>query len=152
MSDISAAPLKIGRILDLLPHRYPFLLVDRVVEIQRMSNIRAYKNLTFNEPFFQGHFPEQPILPGIYIMESMAQTADILLLLSEQNRGKLPLFFQVSQMRFYHPVYPGARLYLSAQLISDAGNGMYDCRVTAKTDAGRAAVGVITLAMKAKSE
>ena len=91
-------------------------------------------------------------MPGIYIMESMAQTADILLLLSEQNRGKLPLFFQVSQMRFYHPVYPGARLYLSAQLISDAGNGMYDCRVTAKTDAGRAAVGVITLAMKAKSE
>jgi 3-hydroxymyristoyl/3-hydroxydecanoyl-(acyl carrier protein) dehydratase len=136
----------------ILPHREPLLLVDRVTELQLPDRIEAEVDIQKDWQIFQGHFPEQPILPGIYIMESMAQTADILLLLSEQNRGKLPLFFQVSQMRFYHPVYLGARLYLSAQLISDAGNGMYDCRVTAKTDAGRAAVGVITLAMKAKSE
>ena len=126
----------------ILPHREPLLLVDRVTELQLPDRIEAEVDIQKDWQIFQGHFPEQPILPGIYI----------LLLLSEQNRGKLPLFFQVSQMRFYHPVYPGERLYLSAQLISNAGNGMYDCRVTAKTDAGRAAAGVITLAMKAKSE
>lgn len=84
------------------------------------GSVEAEVDIQKDWQIFQGHFPEQPILPGIYIMESMAQTADILLLLSEQNRGKLPLFFQVSQMRFYHPVYPGVRLYLSAQLTSDS--------------------------------
>ena len=135
----------------ILPHREPLLLVDRVTKLYPPDRIEAEVDIQTDWQIFQGHFPEKPVLPGIYIMESMAQTADILLLLMEQNRGKLPLFFQVSQMRFYHPVYPGERLYLSAQLVCDAGNGMYDCGVTAKTDAGRAAVGMITLAMKAAS-
>lgn len=129
--------MKKEEIKKILPHREPLLLVDRVTELQLPDRIEAEVDIQKDWQIFQGHFPEQPVLPGVYIMESMAQTADILLLLSEQNRGKLPLFFQVSQMRFYHPVYPGERLYLSAQLVSDAGNGMYDCRVTAKTDAVR---------------
>lgn len=136
----------------ILPHREPLLLVDRVTELELPDWIEAEVDIQEDWQIFQGHFPGQPVLPAIYIMESMAQTADILLLLLEQNRGKLPLFFQVSQMRFYHPVYPGERLYLSAQLIFDAGNGMYDCRVTANTDVGRVAAGVITLAMKANIE
>lgn len=77
----------------ILPHREPLLLVDRVTELQLPDRIEAEVDIQKDWQIFQGHFPEQPILPGIYIMESMAQTADILLLLSEQNRGKLPLFF-----------------------------------------------------------
>ena len=120
MSDISAAPLKIGRILDLLPHRYPFLLVDRVVEIQRMSNIRAYKNLTFNEPFFQGHFPGVPVMPGVLIIEALAQAGGLLVLHGfdpSETAGKLFLFSGLEKVRFRRPVFPGDRLDLECRLI-----------------------------------
>ena len=132
----------------ILPHREPLLLVDRVTMLTAGERIEAEVNVDADWMIFAGHFPEKPVLPGIYIMESMAQTADLLLLYPEENRGKLPLFFQVSQMRFYHPVYPTDQMYLTAQLMSDAGNGMYDCRVTARTKQCRVAAGIITLALK----
>ena len=121
MSDISAAPLKIGRILDLLPHRYPFLLVDRVVEIQRMSNIRAYKNLTFNEPFFQGHFPGTPVMPGVLILEALAQVGAVAILSLPENRGKIALFGGVKNARFKRQVIPGDVLELECTLTKRRG-------------------------------
>lgn len=114
MSDTSAAPLNIGRILELLPHRYPFLLVDRVVEVCPMSSIKAYKNITFNEPFFQGHFPGTPVMPGVLIIEALAQTGIVLVAHSlskgETLDDKLCLFTGIEKARFRRPVIPGDRL------------------------------------------
>ena len=121
MSDISAAPLKIGRILDLLPHRYPFLLVDRVVEIQRMSNIRAYKNLTFNEPFFQGHFPGTPVMPGVLIIEALAQVGAIAILSLEENKGKIAYFGGIKNAKFKRQVKPGDVLTLETTMTRTFG-------------------------------
>lgn len=134
----------------ILPHREPLLLVDRVTALEEGKRITAEVTVQKDWPVFEGHFPEHPVLPGIYLVESMAQTADILLLEMDGNQGKLPLFFQISMMRFYHPVYPGDQLQMTAELTADAGSGMYDCRVTARTQKGRAAAGIITLAMRDK--
>ena len=139
-------------IQSILPHRKPLLLVDRVITLEEGKKITAEVTVQKDWPVFEGHFPEYPVLPGIYLTESMAQTADILLLKMDGNQGKLPLLFQIREMRFFHPVYPGAQLEMMAEVIADAGNGMYDCRVSARTENGRAAAGIITLAMKGKQE
>ncbi|MBQ7618258.1 MAG: 3-hydroxyacyl-ACP dehydratase FabZ [Desulfovibrio sp.] len=100
-------------IFHLLPHRFPFLLVDRVVECVPNSHLRAYKNVSLNEPFFQGHFPDQPIMPGVLILEAMAQAGGILGLAglgSDQN--KLFLFRGVDGAKFRRQVLPGDRLDL----------------------------------------
>ena len=106
--------LGIKSILDYLPHRYPFLLVDRVVEVKRGESIRAYKNLTFNEPFFQGHFPGVPVMPGVLIIEAMAQAGVLLVAHSlpegENLSDKLCLFTGIEKARFRRPVVPGDRL------------------------------------------
>ncbi len=104
----------IQEILDLLPHRYPFLLVDRVRELAPGEYIKAYKNLTFNEPFFQGHFPGTPVMPGVLIIEALAQTGVILVVHSYpdlfESRDKLYLFAGIEKARFRAPVRPGDRL------------------------------------------
>lgn len=106
--------MDIERILGLLPHRYPFLLVDRVVECVAGSHIKAYKNVTFNEPFFQGHFPGVPIMPGVLILEALAQTGGLLAASSlEGSLGeKLFLFTGLDQVKFRRQVVPGDRLDL----------------------------------------
>ena len=108
------ATLGIKDILDHLPHRYPFLLVDRVVDVVRGESIRAYKNLTFNEPFFQGHFPGMPVMPGVLIIEAMAQTGILLVAHSlpegQSLNDKLCLFSGIERARFRRPVVPGDRL------------------------------------------
>lgn len=107
-------PLDIKALLNLLPHRYPFLLVDRVLELVPMERIRAYKNLTFNEPFFQGHFPDAPVMPGVLIIEAMAQAGIVLVAssLSDANsmNDSLYLFTGIEKARFRRPVRPGDRL------------------------------------------
>lgn len=107
-------PIDINRIMSLLPHRYPFLLVDRVVEYTAGESIRAYKNVTINEPFFQGHFPGAPIMPGVLILEALAQTGGILASLSLQDNleGKLFLFTGLDNVKFRRQVIPGDRLDL----------------------------------------
>jgi 3-hydroxyacyl-[acyl-carrier-protein] dehydratase len=119
LADASAPALHIDAILKRLPHRYPFLLVDRVLEYQLDKRIRALKNVTCNEPFFGGHFPERPVMPGVMIIEALAQTAGILCFLSanvipdEQTRF---YFVGIDQARFRKPVEPGDQLLLTARI------------------------------------
>jgi 3-hydroxyacyl-[acyl-carrier-protein] dehydratase len=111
--------LDIYAILKYLPHRYPFLLVDRVLECKSGESIRAVKNVTFNEPFFTGHFPERPVMPGVMILEALAQTAGIL---TYNTLGKVPnqntrfYFAGIDGCRFRRPVEPGDQLILTARV------------------------------------
>ncbi|WP_461832825.1 3-hydroxyacyl-ACP dehydratase FabZ [Desulfothermus sp.] len=108
--------MDIRKILDLLPHRFPFLLVDRVLEFEKEKSLVAIKNVTINEPYFQGHFPEYPVMPGVLIVEAMAQAGGILTINSMDNvpKGKLFLFSGIEKVRFRRPVYPGDQLILKA--------------------------------------
>lgn len=115
MEDTIFKPLKINDIMKLLPHRYPFLLIDRVTEFIPREKIVAYKNLTFNENFFQGHFPSAPVMPGVLIIEAMAQTGIILVAgtLSEAEReNRVYLFTGIEKAKFRRPVIPGDKLVL----------------------------------------
>jgi 3-hydroxyacyl-[acyl-carrier-protein] dehydratase len=113
-SDFMALPINVEQIQELLPHRYPFLLVDRVVEIVPDVSVVALKNVTINEPFFQGHFPGHPVMPGVLIVEAMAQAAGLLTQLSRRFKGDKgsPLFYlvKVDNARFSAPVVPGDQL------------------------------------------
>ena len=110
--------MDIQRILRLLPHRYPFLLVDRVVECVAGSHIRAYKNVTFNEPFFQGHFPGAPIMPGVLILEALAQTGGLLAVSGMDSLDdKLFLFTGLDGVKFRRQVVPGDRLDLECSYL-----------------------------------
>ncbi|MFQ5841594.1 MAG: 3-hydroxyacyl-ACP dehydratase FabZ [Thermodesulfobacteriota bacterium] len=104
--------IQIDEIMGLLPHGYPFLLVDRVVELEMGKRIVGIKNVTINEPFFQGHFPGQPIMPGVLIVEAMAQTAGILAFKSmpEELRKKAVYFMAIDKVRFRKPVHPGDQI------------------------------------------
>lgn len=109
------SPIDVSRILKLLPHRYPFLLVDRVLDFEASKRLRAYKNVTINEPFFQGHFPGHPIMPGVLIIEALAQAAGLLVQLStETDPNAHPLFYlvKVDNARFSQIVGPGDQLVL----------------------------------------
>jgi 3-hydroxyacyl-[acyl-carrier-protein] dehydratase len=111
--------LDINAILRQLPHRYPFLLVDRVLECHKGDSIRALKNVTYNEPFFPGHFPHRPVMPGVMIIEALAQTAGILAFVTA---GVIPdddtrfYFVGIDKARFRRPVEPGDQLILTAKL------------------------------------
>lgn len=102
----------IAEIMNFLPHRYPFLLIDRVVELVPGESIRALKNVTINEPFFQGHFPGTPIMPGVLILEAMAQAGGILALdsMPDSLRGAVIYFMGMDKVRFRKPVVPGDQL------------------------------------------
>jgi len=103
--------MNIEDILSLLPHRYPFLLVDRVEEIEKEKRIVAVKNVTFNEPFFQGHFPGKPVMPGVLIIEAMGQAGAVLLLHSfPESRNKLFYLAGIKEAKFRKPVLPGDTL------------------------------------------
>jgi len=108
--------LSIGEILNLLPHRYPFLLVDKILE-QEENKIVGVKNVTINEPFFQGHFPRHPVMPGVLILEAMAQTGGVLMFSKEENKGKIPLFAGIDKARFKKPVYPGDQLIIKVEIL-----------------------------------
>jgi 3-hydroxyacyl-[acyl-carrier-protein] dehydratase len=120
MSDQSIEPgaaladLDIDGIMRMIPHRYPFLLLDRVVEIVAETSAVGIKNVTVNEPFFQGHFPAKPVMPGVLIIEAMAQTAAVLVVASLGGvaEGKLVYFMTIDQARFRRPVVPGDQLRL----------------------------------------
>ncbi|MGP1928504.1 MAG: 3-hydroxyacyl-ACP dehydratase FabZ [Arsenophonus sp. NC-WZS1-MAG3] len=111
--------LDIEEILGLLPHRYPFLLVDRVLDFEEGKFLRAVKNVSFNEPFFQGHFPDKPIFPGVLILEAMAQAAGILAFKSigKLESGELYYFAGINEARFKHPVQPGDQMIFDIMFV-----------------------------------
>ena len=110
--------IDIRGILEQLPHRYPFLLVDRVVELERMKRIVAVKNVSFNEPFFLGHFPGDPVMPGVLIVEAMAQAGAVLLLQEVPDRSRKLVFFTgIDEARFRRAVVPGDRLTLTVEVL-----------------------------------
>lgn len=112
--------MDIQRIMQLLPHRYPFLLVDRVIECTPGERLLAIKNVTFNEPFFPGHFPIKPVMPGVLIIEAMAQTTGLLAAeSSDTERSKSSVYYLVGvdKARFKRPVGPGDQLHLEAKLL-----------------------------------
>jgi 3-hydroxyacyl-[acyl-carrier-protein] dehydratase len=109
--------LNIQDILAILPHRYPFLLIDRVVDLTRRQRVVAIKNVTFNEPFFQGHFPGVPIMPGVLIIEAIAQAGGALLLTEIPDReNKLMVFTGIERARFRRPVVPGDQLRIEVEV------------------------------------
>lgn len=120
--------LNISQIMDFLPHRYPFLLVDRIENIVDDGDIKeviGYKNVTYNEPFFQGHFPDEPIMPGVLILEAMGQVGAILLKLQpEMQDGKRRLVYltTIEKAKFRRPVKPGDQLRTEAKLLRRRGN------------------------------
>ncbi len=115
-------PLDVKGIMEILPHRYPFLLVDRIVELERGKTITGIKNVTMNEPFFQGHFPGEPVMPGVLILEAMAQVGSILACLSDPEMiGRLAFFAGVDKARFRRIVRPGDRLMLKLAMLKQKG-------------------------------
>ena len=114
---ISDSGLDIRQILNLLPHRYPFLLIDRVIELDGFQRAVAIKNVTINEPFFQGHWPEQPIMPGVLQLEAMAQLAGVLLLRKLENTGKLAVLWSIDKVKLRGAVVPGDQLRIEVETI-----------------------------------
>lgn len=113
--------LGINEIKKILPHRYPFLLVDKVEYLEEGVKVIAYKNVTANEEFFQGHYPDYPIMPGVLIVEALAQTGAIALLTKEEFKGKTPLFAGINKARFKKQVVPGDVLKLEIEIIKLKG-------------------------------
>lgn len=126
--------MDVNEIRKYLPHRYPFLLVDRVVELVPGESIVAYKNVTVNEPFFNGHFPDHPVMPGVLIQEAMAQAAGILgfkTMDKTPQDGSIYYFVGSDKLRFKRPVIPGDRLQLEAKIVSEKrGIWKFDVRAT----------------------
>lgn len=121
--------LDIRRILDTIPHRYPFVMVDRIVEFVGNDELVAVKNVTINEPFFQGHFPGNPVFPGVLQIEAMAQAAGILMLKRSNKECKTALFMSADKVKFRKPVRPGDQLFINAKITKVRGNklGAAEC-------------------------
>ncbi len=111
--------IDIQEIMKILPHRYPFLLVDKVIELERGKKAIGIKNVTVNDNFFQGHFPSRPIMPGVLMIEAMAQTAGVAVLTNEEHRGKVAFFMSVDNVKFRRVVIPGDQLILEVEVVRD---------------------------------
>ena len=123
------AVLGITDIFRILPHRYPFLLIDRVIDFPAERKCTAVKNVTFNEPFFQGHFPDHPVMPGVLQLEAMAQAASIMVLRLPDNEGKIGYFMSADKVKFRKPVFPGDTLFIEAEVVKMRRSiGQANCR------------------------
>ena len=128
--------MDVTEIRNYLPHRYPFLLVDRVVELNLGESIVAYKNLSINEPFFDGHFPDQPVFPGVLLVEAMAQASGILGFKSMNKTpadGSIYYFVGADKLRFKRPCIPGDRVMLRSKILGDR-RGIWRFEVSADVD------------------
>ena len=140
----------IMQLMKLLPHRYPFLLVDRVIDIDADNSAIGIKNVTVNEPHFQGHFPEQPVMPGVLIIEAMAQTAGVICLKSSgADKPSLVYFMTIDNAKFRRPVVPGDTLEIHVKKLKKRGNiWRYACE--ALVDGAKAAEAEISAMMSPK--
>lgn len=142
--------MDILEILDYLPHRYPFLLVDRVLELVPGERVLALKNVTMNEPFFPGHFPHHPVMPGVLIVEAMAQAAALLSFKShgvKPDENQVVYFAGIDNTRFKRPVVPGDQLLLEA-IITHAKRGIYKYKAVARVGDQVAAEGELMCAIR----
>jgi beta-hydroxyacyl-ACP dehydratase FabZ len=130
--DIIGKVLDIKMIQKILPHRYPFLLVDRIIEVAE-KRVVGIKNVTINEPFFQGHFPGHPIMPGVLMLEAMAQVGGVAVLTKPENAGKLAYFLSINNAKFRKPVVPGDQLRIEVDLVKEK-MGIIQTHAVAKVD------------------
>src|SRR5207247_4380502 len=114
--------LDTGEVMKILPHRYPFLMVDRVIGFEGENKITAIKSITINEPFFQGHFPGHPVMPGVMLVEAMAQVASILLFKLAKSSSRIGYFMSADGVKFRKPVFPGDTIFIHAELTKARGN------------------------------
>lgn len=123
MSEQPKTPIDITTIMEMIPHRYPILLVDRVLEIERGESAVSLKNVTMNEPHFMGHFPGIPVMPGVLIIEAMAQTAAIVVVdaMGQDAAGKVVYFMTIDSARFRKPVTPGDSMHIHVQKVQSRG-------------------------------
>lgn len=138
--------MEIDEILATIPHRYPILLVDRIVELHRGTAAVGIKNVSANEPFFQGHFPGNPIMPGVLIIEALAQVGSVAALSSTEHKGKLGLFAGIDGVRFRRQVRPGDQLRLEVSL-DRLRRGVGKASARASVDGETAAEGTLTFAI-----
>lgn len=113
--------LGIKEIMDIIPHRQPFLLIDRIEELEPGVRATGYKNITYNEPFFVGHFPDEPVMPGVLQIEALAQVGAVAILSLEKNKGKTAYFAGISSAKFKEKVVPGDCLHLECEIIRQKG-------------------------------
>jgi len=139
--------LEAKQIREIIPHRYPFLLVDRIIELEPGKRAVGLKNVTINEPFFQGHFPDYPVMPGVLIVEALAQVGCVAVLSVEENRGKLGFFAGIDGFRFRDQVKPGDQLRLEVELTRVKGS-IGKGQATAKVDDKVVAEGEIMFAIR----
>ena len=122
MSEREPRTIDLQGIMDLLPHRYPMLLVDRILDYEPKEWIRGMKNISFNEEVFQGHFPSRPVFPGVYIVEAMAQTGGCLLMQEYEDRARKVIYFMgIDAVKFRKPVLPGDQLVMEVKVIQFKG-------------------------------
>jgi 3-hydroxyacyl-[acyl-carrier-protein] dehydratase len=134
-------------LMKLLPHRYPFLLVDKIIEIDEDDSAIGIKNVTINEPHFQGHFPEQPVMPGVLIVEAMAQTAGAICIRSQKtDKPSLVYFMTIDNAKFRRPVVPGDRLEIHVKKLKKRGN-IWRFACEAMVDGAKAAEAEISAMM-----
>ena len=144
-----SSPIDIEEIMRLLPHRFPFLLVDRIVSYEANKSMSAYKNVTYNEPYFQGHFPSLRVMPGVLILEAIAQTGGLLYMLSREEsiEGQLFYFISADKVKFRKPVVPGDRLDLEVSVLR-SGSQAWKFQGVAFVDGVKAAEAVILASAK----
>jgi UDP-3-O-[3-hydroxymyristoyl] N-acetylglucosamine deacetylase/3-hydroxyacyl-[acyl-carrier-protein] dehydratase len=125
------AVLDVNEVMKILPHRYPFLMVDRIIDFEGDNKCTGVKNVTINEPFFQGHFPGHPVMPGVLQVEAMAQVASVLMLRQPENHGRIGYFMSADDVKFRRPVLPGDTLIIEAEIVKIRRNiGQAVCRCT----------------------
>ena len=135
--------MDINEIMSIIPHRQPFLLIDRIESMEEGKSITALKNVSYNEPFFAGHFPQEPVMPGVLIVEALAQTGAVAILSQENFKGKTAYFGGLNNVKFKHKVVPGDRLRLECEIIKQKGPVGVG-KATATVDGKIAVVGELT--------
>jgi 3-hydroxyacyl-[acyl-carrier-protein] dehydratase len=124
VTPVDVKTIDIARIMRMIPHRYPFLMIDRVVDLVSGESCVGIKNVSINEPFFQGHFPQRPVMPGVLVIEAMAQTAAVIVVekLGAENEGRLVYFMTIEEARFRRPIGPGDQVRIHCRKERSRGN------------------------------